>query len=149
MIRDRLRALPLRLLLLALSLQLLACSSQDEALISDSQKYYFIEALKQVEAGGLQLSSAELDQEGLLAALASLDQGLKLAFQVEREALDRLDLRLGKNFQRYFIAGVENYRIGIEAGDEEQQRQGLQLLARWAQFWSQEGEAIRAKMQPG
>ena len=149
MSRDRLRALPLRLLLLALLLQLMACSSHDEALISDSQKYYFIEALKQVEAGGLQLSSADLDQEGLLVALASLDQGLKLAFQVEREALDRLDLRLGKNFQRYFIAGVENYRIGIEAGDEEQQRQGLQLLARWAQFWSQEGEAIRAKMQPG
>ena len=57
-------------------------------------------------------------------------------------------MRLGKNFQRYFIAGVENYRIGIEAGDETQQRQGLQLLARWAEFWSQEGAAIQAKLQP-
>jgi len=139
-----------RLLLVLLSVQLLACSpSSDDALISDSQKYYFVEALKQVDAGGRQLQSSELDEAALNAALAMLDQGLKLAFQVEREALDRLDLRLGKNFQRYFIAGVENYRIGIEAGDEAQQRQGLQLLARWAEFWSQEGEAIQAKLQPG
>ena len=138
-----------RLLLVLLSVQLLACSpSSDDALISDSQKYYFTEALKQVDAGGRQLQSTELDEAALNAALAMLDQGLKLAFQVEREALDRLDLRLGKNFQRYFIAGVENYRIGIEAGDEAQQRQGLQLLARWAEFWSQEGPTIQAKLQP-
>ncbi len=147
--RCRCRALAMRLLLVLLSIQLLACSpSSDDPLISDSQKYYFVEALKQVDAGGRQLQSAELDQAALSAALAMLDQGLKLAFQVERESLDRLDLRLGKNFQRYFIAGVENYRIGIEAGDEAQQRQGLQLLARWAEFWSQEGEAIQARMQP-
>ena len=144
------RVLPLRLLLVFLSIQLLACSpSSNDPLISDSQKYYFIEALKQVEAGGRQLQSAELDEVALEAALAMLDQGLKLAFQVERASLDRLDLRLGKNFQRYFIDGVENYRIGIEAGDEAQQRKGLQLLAHWAKFWSQQGDAIQAKMQPG
>ena len=147
--RSRHRAMPVRLLLVLLSVQLLACSpSSDDSLISDSQKYYFTEALKQVDAGGRQLQSTELDEAALNAALAMLDQGLKLAFQVERESLDRLDLRLGKNFQRYFIAGVENYRIGIEAGDEAQQRQGLQLLARWAEFWSQEGAAIQAKLQP-
>jgi hypothetical protein len=148
--RYRCRAFPLRLLLVLASLQLLACSpAPDEALISDSQKYYFVEALNQVEAGGRQLQSAELDEATLSAGLAMLDQGLKLAFQVERESLDRLDLRLGKNFQRYFIAGVENYRIGIEAGDEAQQRKGLQLLTRWAEFWGQEGAAIQAKMKPG
>ncbi|MCP4469837.1 MAG: hypothetical protein GY815_03980 [Gammaproteobacteria bacterium] len=147
--RCHCRALAMRLLLVLLSIQLLACSpSSEDPLISDSQKYYFVEALKQVDAGGRQLQSSELDEAALSAALAMLDQGLKLAFQVERESLDRLDLRLGKNFQRYFVAGVENYRIGIEAGDKTQQRQGLQLLARWAEFWGQEGEAIRAKMQP-
>jgi hypothetical protein len=139
----------MRLLLVFICIQLLACSpSQDDPLISDSQRYYFVEALKQVEIGGRQLQSAGLDETALNAALAMLDQGLKLAFQVERESLDRLDLRLGKNFQRYFIAGVENYRIGIEAGDEVQQRQGLQQLARWAEFWNQEGEAIQAKIKP-
>jgi len=133
----------LPLLLLA---QLAACSSE-EPLISDSQAYFFVESLKQVEAGGRQLQSGNLDEATLRAALGSLDEGLRLAFQVEREALDRLDLRLGKNYQRYFIEGVENYRLGIEAGDQAQQREGLRRLAQWSEFWKQEGEAIMARLQ--
>jgi hypothetical protein len=82
-------------------------------------------------------------------ALAMLDQGLKLAFQVERKFLDELDLRLGKNFQRYFVKGVENYRVGIEAGDEAQQQEGLKLLARWAEFWNAERKVIEARLNPG
>jgi hypothetical protein len=131
---------------LLLAVQLAACTSE-EPLISDSQAYFFVESLKQVEAGGRQLQSGNLDEATLQAALGSLDEGLRLAFQVEREALDRLDLRLGKNYQRYFVEGVENYRLGIEAGDEAQQRQGLQRLARWSEFWKQEGEAIMARLQ--
>ena len=77
-----------------------------------------------------------------------LDQGLKLAFEVKRDFLDQLDLRLGKNFQRYFIKGVENYRLGIEAGDVAQQREGLQLLAQWGKFWNLERDAILAKLEP-
>jgi hypothetical protein len=78
-----------------------------------------------------------------------LDQGLRLAFEVEREYLDDLDLRLGKNFERYFVKGVENYRLGIEAGDEQQQREGLRLLARWGEFWQAEQAAIRERLEPG
>jgi len=132
-------------LLLAL---LTACSPDDEA-GSTSQQYYFLEALQQVEAGGRQLQTPDLSQDALLQALALLDQGLKLAFEVEREFLDQLDLRLGKNFQRYFIKGVENYRLGIEASDAEQQREGLQLLAQWAEFWKLERDAILARLKPG
>jgi hypothetical protein len=137
-----------RLLLALLLAQLLACSSSEDPPISAAQAYYFVESLKQVESGGRQLQSANLDEAGLLAALGMLDQGLKLAFQVERDSLDRLDLRLGKNFQRYFIEGVENYRLGIEAGDETQQQEGLRLLARWAEFWGGEGAAITARLEP-
>jgi hypothetical protein len=136
-----------RLLLLLLLTQLAACTSDSDALISETQAYYFLESLKQVESGGGQLQSGNLDEAGLLAALDSLDQGLKLAFQVERDALDRLDLRLGKNYQRYFIEGVENYRLGIEAGDREQQVKGLKLLARWGEFWAQERAAILALIE--
>lgn len=132
-------------LLLAL---LTACSSDDET-GSTSQQYYFLEALQQVEAGGRQLQTPDLSQDALVQALALLDQGLKLAFEVKREFLDELDLRLGKNFQRYFIKGVENYRLGIEAGDAEQQREGLRLLAQWAEFWELEREAILARLKPG
>lgn len=128
---------------------LAACSSSDDERVSKDQKFYFLESLKQVEAGGRQLQSSALQQAELKQALAMLDQGLKLAFQVEREFLDQLDLRLGKNFERYFIKGVENYRVGIEAGDEAQQRQGLQLLARWSEFWNSERQAIEARLNPG
>ena len=127
---------------------LAACSSSEEDRVAKDQKYYFLESLKQVEAGGRQLQSSALQQVELEQALAMLDQGLKLAFQVERKFLDNLDLRLGKNFDRYFIKGVENYRVGIEAGDEEQQRQGLKLLARWGEFWNAERQAIEARLNP-
>ena len=136
------------LLLLLMLGQLMACSSGEDPPISAEQAYFFIESLKQVEAGGSRLQTADLDEAGLKAALAALDQGLQLAFQVEREALDRLDLRLGKNFQRYFVEGVENYRLGIEAGDKEQQLKGLRLLARWGEFWMQERDKIMALLEP-
>jgi hypothetical protein len=138
----------LRLLLALVLAQLLACSSSEDPLISEAQAYFFVESLKQVESGGRQLQAADLDEAGLNAALGMLDQGLELAFQVERDSLDRLDLRLGKNFQRYFIEGVENYRLGIEAGDKEQQLKGLNLLARWGEFWALERETILALLEP-
>jgi hypothetical protein len=127
---------------------LAACSPEDET-GSTSQQYFFLEALQQVEAGGRQLQTPDLSQDALNQALALLDQGLKLAFEVERGFLDQLDLRLGKNFQRYFIEGVENYRLGIEAGDAAQQREGLRLLAQWAEFWNLERAAILARLKPG
>ncbi len=134
-----------RPLLIGLLALLSACTSPDDEKAAN-QKYYFLESLKQVESGGRQLQSSALDEQGLRQALTLLDQGLGLAFQVERKFLDDLDLRLGKNYQRYFIAGVENYRIGIEAGDEAQQREGLRLLAQWAEFWQVERTAILAKL---
>jgi len=131
-----------------LALLLASCSSEDEQ-VTGSQKYYFLEALNQVEAGGSRLQSPNLDRQSMNEALAKLDQGLRLAFEVEREFLDGLDLRLGKNFERYFVRGVENYRLGIEAGDEQQQREGLRLLSKWAEFWQAEQAAIRARLEPG
>ena len=137
-----------RLLLVLVLAQLLGCTSAEDPLISEQQAYYFVESLKQVEAGGQRLQSISLDETGLETALTMLDQGLKLAFQVERDALDQLDLRLGKNYQRYFIEGVENYRLGIEAGDRDQQLRGLKLLARWGEFWALERDAIMALLVP-
>lgn len=131
-----------------LAILLAGCSSSDDDRLQREQAYYFLESLTQVESGGRRLQSAGLDQQSLQEALAMLDQGLKLAFEVERDFLDQLDLRLGKNYQRYFIKGVENYRIGIEAGDEAQQREGLRLLSQWAQFWQAEQAAIQTRLEP-
>jgi hypothetical protein len=144
----RWRGFSRHLVLVLLLIPLHACTPADDPPISETQAYFFTESLKQIEAGGHRLQAPDLDEAGLMAALAMLDQGLRLAFQVEREGLDRLDLRLGKNYQRYFIEGVENYRLGIEAGDETQQQEGLRLLARWAEFWGGEGAAITARLEP-
>ena len=122
---------------------LLGCSQTDE--YSKNQTYFFLESLKQVETGGRQLQG-QLDETKLTEALSLLDQGLEFAFQVERKFLDEFDLRLGKNYQRYFIEGVENYRIGIEAGDQAQQMEGLRLLRQWAAFWNEVGAGVRDKL---
>lgn len=131
-----------------LAVLLVSCSS-DESADARDQQYYFLESLKQVEAGGQRLQSPNLDRQAMTEALSMLDQGLRLAFEVEREFLDGLDLRLGKNFERYFVKGVENYRLGIEAGDEQQQREGLRLLSQWGEFWSAEQAAIRKRLESG
>ena len=142
--RPRWRWLAGGAVLLAL---LLGCSPEQDRQYFEQQKYLFLESVQQIDAGGRQLQQAT-DQPSMTEALARLDRGLRLAFQVERKFLDQLDLRLGKNYQRYFVKGVENYRVGIEAGDEQQQREGLQQLARWAEFWGPERAAIEARLVP-
>ena len=139
-----------RLVVAGLALVLLAACdpSADRQQLQADQQYLFLESLKQVEAGGRKLRDGELRREDLERALTMMDDGLKMAFQVKREFLDELDLRLGKNFERYFIRGVEYYRIGIEAGDESQQREGLALLGKWSEFWSAEKTSILARLQP-
>ena len=136
------------LFFICLLLGLMACEAEQDNTRFDEQRYFFLESLKQVESGGRQLQNPDLQQAEMTAAIAKLDQGLKLAFEVERPFLEELDLRLGKNFERYFIKGVENYRIGIEAADQDQQLAGLQLLQKWSQFWQSEQVAILARLNP-
>ncbi len=124
-----------------------ACSEDNAKPNTQTQKYYFTESLKLVETAGRQLQNQSLTAEGLRAALTTMDDGLKLSFQVKAVFLDQFDPRLSKNYQRYFVKGVEAYRLGIEAGDSDEQKKGLQLLSQWAQFWSEAGQQIMKKMQ--
>ena len=134
--------------IVAVLLLLSACSDSDEtSKVSETQKYYLLESLNLVEQAGRVLQAKDLSQAKIQQALETMDRGLKLAFQVETEFLNNLDLRLGKNYQRYFVKGVENYRLGIEAGVQAQQQQGLEQLGQWAKFWSAEQSAIKAKLQ--
>ena len=126
-----------------------ACSSSDEEkVVTDGQKYYFQESLKLVEQAGKNLQRESKTQQDVQQALVTMDEGLKLAFQVRNEFLNHLDARLGKNYQRYFVKGVEDYRLGIEAGDRAQQQSGLRLLSQWADFWTTAQSAINAKLNP-
>lgn len=128
-------------------IMLSACTDSDEVeVVSESQQYYFLESLAMVESAGRKLQSPSLTEEDLHKALTTMDDGLKLAFQVEAEFLQKFDPRLSKNYQRYFVKGVESYRLGIEAGDSEEQKQGLELLGDWSRFWSEEETRITDKM---
>lgn len=124
-----------------------ACDSDSKKDDTGSQRFYFIESLNLVESAGLRLQDQSLSAEALSGALEQMDNGLKMAFEVKAEFLDRFDPRLSKNYQRYFVKGIESYRLGIEAGDADQQKNGLKLLAQWAGFWSEAGKSILADMQ--
>ena len=135
-----------RVLLLCLLVVAFAGCEREPPIDPAGQRYFFLESLKQVETAGQRLGQPDLNQQQLTAALQTLDDALGLAFQVRRAYLDEFDLRLGKNFERYFIKGVENYRLGIEAGDRQQQIEGIRLLNQWAEFWQAEGDAIEARI---
>ncbi len=124
-----------------------ACSDTDQA-DNNSQKYYFLESLTVIETAGRKLQNQSITKDELEEVLRSMDEGLKLAFQVEAGFLITLDSRLSKNYQRYFVKGVETYRLGIEAGDSAEQKQGLALLSQWSNFWAESGSQVTAKLQP-
>lgn len=140
-----------------LAISLAACSPSDNVesankadvspqQTSKSQAYYFLESLKFVEQSGRKLQSGDRTKASIEQALSGMDAGMALAFNVDSAFLDGLDIRLGKNYQRYFIDGVQTYRLGIEAADQDEQKQGLLLLNRWAQFWGSNQAAILKKI---
>jgi hypothetical protein len=135
-----------------LALLLTACSASDntdsqiQVEVNESQAHYFLESLTLVEHAGRQLQSVDATQILLEQALLDMDAGMALAFKVDSLFLNKLDVRLGKNYQRYFVEGVQTYRLGIEAADQDEQKMGLLLLSRWAQFWGNSQSAILQKL---
>ena len=80
--------------ILLLTAILSTCSdTEDGGSASDTQKTYFLESLNLVEQAGRELQSSGLTQAKIINALKTMDQGLKLAFQVEKPFLDALDAR--------------------------------------------------------
>ncbi len=137
-----------------LVLLLTACSPpnddndrQTKADVSQSQTHYFLESLNLVEQAGRQLQSDDATQTLLEQALSLMDAGMSLAFKVDSAYLNKVDVRLGKNYQRYFVEGVQTYRLGIEAADQDDQKRGLILLSRWAKFWGNSQSAIMLKLE--
>ena len=137
-----------------LVLLLTACSPpnddndrQTKADISQSQAHYFLESLNLVEQAGRQLQSDDATQTLLEQALSLMDAGMSLAFKVDSAYLNKVDVRLGKNYQRYFVEGVQTSRLGIEAADQDDQKRGLILLSRWAKFWGNSQSAIMLKLE--
>jgi hypothetical protein len=110
------------------------------------QQNYFLQSIELVEAAGLKLQAPELKKLDVEQAIQQMDQGLMQAFEVERKFLRKLDLRLPKFYNELFISGVEQYRLGMETANRQQQLDGLELLSRWGQYWIQEKSNIQQKL---
>ncbi len=139
-----------RIGILGLALTLLMLVGCDEQTRQETnlgmQQNYFLQSLQMVESAGEILQGADLSSTDIDRALQQMDQGLSQAFQVEREFLKQLDVRLPKLYTELFIPGVEQYRLGVEASDREQQLKGLDLLSRWGEYWLKEKPAIQDRL---
>ena len=140
-----------------IAISLTACSPANDAGSADesdvsleqvdkSQAYYFLESLKLVEQSGRQLKDLNRTKTSIDQALSLMDAGMALAFEVNSSFLDKLDVQLRENYERYFIDGVQTYRLGVEATDQDEQKKGLVLLNYWAQFWGSNQAAILQKI---
>jgi hypothetical protein len=120
-----------------------ACdTSPDKPLISQVQAQFFTDSLQQITDAGEQLQQPSADAQTFESILQKMDEGLGLAYQVDVSTLNLLHEDLAKRFNRQFIKGVEEYRIGIEAGDEAIQKNGLFLLQQWTGYWQKNRDVI-------
>jgi hypothetical protein len=120
-----------------------ACdTTPNKGSISQIQARLFTDSLQQVSDAGRQLQQPLADSLAFESILKKMDEGLGLAYQVEAATLDLLHNDLAKRFNRQFIKGVEEYRIGIEAGDETTQKNGLLLLQQWTSYWQKNRDDI-------
>ena len=110
------------------------------------QQNRFIQSLELVESAGVTLQNPELTRQDIDRAMLRMDRGLEQAYQVETDFLQKLDVRLPRLYSEIFIKGVEQYRIGVESSDREQQLQGLNLLSQWGKFWYEQKPAIQNKL---
>jgi len=110
------------------------------------QQNYFLQSLELVESAGQILQAPNLSKDDIKLAMGKMDEGLKQAFQVENEFLNKLDVRLPKFYNEIFIKGVEHYRVGVEAADREKQVEGLNLLSQWGKYWLVEKPNIQQKL---
>ena len=110
------------------------------------QQNYFLQAVELVESAGQILQGNGLNRPEIDQAMQRLDQGLQKAYEVRRDFLQRIDVRLPKLFPELFIKGVETYRIGVEGSDRAQQLEGLRLIRQWSQFWRAEKAGILNKL---
>ena len=140
-----------------IAISLTACSPANDAGSADesdvsleqvdkSQAYYFLESLKLVEQSGRQLKDLNRTKTSIDQALSHMDASMALAFEVNSPFLDKLDVQLRENYERYFIDGVQTYRLGVEATDQDEQKKGLVLLNYWTQFWGSNQAAILQKI---
>ncbi len=135
------------LLGLGLLALLLGCESEQMKETEFSiQQSRFMLSVELVEGAGKALQSPTLNQVDIDRSLQQLDNGLGYAFEVKKDFLQRLDVRLPKLYSEMFIHGIESYRLGVESSDRQQQLEGLNLLSQWNKFWVDEKDSIQKRL---
>ncbi len=133
--------------LFIVSLLLTACETEKVKQINFvEQQNFFFQSIELVETAGLALQKPGLSANDIEAAMMMIDEGLSKANHVEQDFLGKLDVRLPKLYTSIFIKGVESYRLGFEASDQDAQLRGLSLLNEWAKFWLKEKKTIQTKL---
>lgn len=135
------------LIVLLLSLLfLMSCDSAVKPPNYEAQRTFFLKAIEQVNQAGNLLQQPKLSNSGIKKAMALLDTAMIEVNSVDASFLKWLDTGLYQAFTAYLTKGIEDYRLGVELEDPEQQSKGIKALQNWWVFWQLKQPAILAKI---
>lgn len=134
-------------LLILIGSLLAACGGPEFPQQFEDDRTAFMQSLSYVEAAGEILQNPKLNDAVIESALMQMDKGLQQAWKVREGFLNWVDPTLRLSYQSWLITGVENYRLGVTAGDPQQQQSALKKLLQWQQFWSRNRERFEQRMQ--
>jgi len=124
-----------RLFLIVGLLFLISCSSDVKPPDYDVQRTFFLNAIEQVQQAGTLLQQVDSSPDDVKKAMELLDSSMFNVNSVQASFLKWLDAGLYQAFTGYLAKGIENYRLGVELNDREQQAKGIGLLKKWWDFW--------------
>ena len=121
---------------------LTSCTPDVKPVEYQAQRTFFLNASEQVNQAGNLLQQPKLSNMGIKKALSLLDGAMIDVNSVEASFLKWLDAGLYQAFSAYLAKGIEDYRLGVELEDPEQQAKGIKALQKWWVFWQLKRPAI-------
>lgn len=138
----------IRLLLISVLINTLlilsACEKEPILVDFKRQSSHFLQSLELAQQANQILQS---NKTPFAKAFDHLDQAMSHAFELNQIFLNELEPRLYHHYSAYFMKGIELYRLGVEAVDAKQQKQGLVLLKNWWDYWQQNQKSILQKLK--
>lgn len=135
------------MMLIVVSILLIACQTEKPKPNDfQAQRGFFLEAVQQAQSAGKILQNKP-DSQQIKQAMAQLDQAMIDGLSVDKTFLQWLDQGLYQSFSAYFLKGIENYRLGVELADQQQQSQGIRQLQQWWNYWSLQQANIEARLK--
>jgi hypothetical protein len=135
-----------RLFLILGLLFLISCTTDVKPPEYQTQRTFFLNGIEQVQQASALLQKNNATSAELTQAMALLDKAMMNVNSVEVSFLKWLDAGLYQAFTAYLAKGIENYRLGVELEDREQQAKGIELLQRWWGVWQLKKPAVLIKL---